>query len=81
MAVAWREHSGLTYLKREDAAICVDDLDDMHRVLSDLCKYPEKIEEYRKKAWNCGRRNHMREAVQKQLYSDFETIITRGEKM
>ncbi|MEE1013327.1 MAG: glycosyltransferase [Clostridia bacterium] len=75
LAIAWKEHSGLTYLKREDAAICVDSMEEMEQVLRKLCDQPELVTEYQKKAWQCGKRNHQKNTVQKMLQKDFEEII------
>lgn len=78
MAVAWKEHSGITYLQREDAAICISDLNGIYDVLSGICKRPDVIEEYRRKAWECGVKNHRRTDVQKMLYDDFKRIINKS---
>lgn len=75
LAIAWKEHSGLTYLKREDAAICIDSMKEIEPILRKLCANPELVAEYQEKAWRCGVKNHQREAVQKMLYQDFEEII------
>ena len=80
MAVAWREHTGLTYLQREDAAICVDDLKKLGGVLEGICENPGIIGEYRKKAWDCGKRNHTKEKIQNMLYEDFCRVIASGRK-
>lgn len=78
MAIAWKEHSGLTYLKRENAAICIDDINELQNVLEDLCENSNKILEYQYKAWKCGIMNHQAESVRKQLYDDFTEVIKRS---
>lgn len=75
MAIAWKEHSGLTYLKSQDAAICIESLTDIERVLTELIENPKKIAEYRLKAYNCLKENHNREQVQIELYNDFLRVI------
>lgn len=75
MAVAWKEHSGLTYLKREDAAICIDDSKKIFEVLSKIISCPELIKNYKLKARDCLIRNHSRQKVQKSLLDDWYAII------
>ena len=76
MAIAWREHSGLTYLEREDAAICISSVSELAEKLKEIADHPDKIDEYRKKASACMERNHQRTEVQKKLYQSFEDIIS-----
>ena len=80
MAIAWKEHSGLTYLKREDAAICIDDLQELTNVFNNLLYSPETITEYRKKATDCLNKNHLRQIIQKKLYSDFADIVAENKR-
>ncbi|MBQ3226298.1 MAG: glycosyltransferase, partial [Clostridia bacterium] len=76
MAIAWREHSGLTYLEREDAAICISSVSELAEKLKEIADHPDKMDEYRKKASACMERNHQRTEVQKKLYQSFEDIIS-----
>ncbi len=78
MAIAWKEHSGLTYLKHEDAAICIDSPKKIYDTLCNVCNHPELIRKYQKKAWECGIRNHRREAVRDMLYNDFVKLINNN---
>ena len=75
MAICWNKHSGYTYLKREDAAICVDNPDNISLVLKEILDNPRIITEYIIKARNCGQRNHQKDDVQEGLYKDFIKLI------
>lgn len=74
MAICWKQHSGYTYLKKEDAAICIDSTEKIEGVLQHIVDNPEQILLYSKKAFLCGKRNHQKEIIQKYLKKDFETI-------
>lgn len=78
MAIAWKEHSGLTYLKKEDGAICIDDIKQIPTVLKKIVNNPNIILEYRKKAWICGKKNHSQDKVMQEIYADFEELINEN---
>ena len=71
MAVAWKEQTGLKYLKNQDAAICVTDTNDLERVFKKIVETPEFIIEYSEKARRCGIDNHDINKIQSELYQDF----------
>lgn len=75
MAICWSEHTGFKYLKSQDAAISIDNYKRLEYVLNKIISNPTIIDEYRKKAWNCGIMNHDREKVQKEILSDFIEVI------
>lgn len=75
MAIAWKNHSGLTYLKKEDAAVCIDSKKEIYNVLKNLCEQKDIIDEYRYKAYICGQKNHSKETISKQLNNDFNEFI------
>lgn len=78
MAICDAKQGGYAYLKENDAAICVDSLKGIEDALKKIQKYPEIIQKYRKKAMQCGRRNHLQENIRENLKHDFE-IIAAGE--
>jgi len=78
MAIAWKEHAGLKYLKKEDAAICIDNLSNLYDKLKEIIERPELIIEYAKKAWECGKRNHQIDLIRKGVYEDFLMISSRN---
>ena len=71
LAIAWEEHTGIKCLKREDAAICVTSLKDIKGAVTRIVENPKLIQEYSLKAYECEKRNHRIEDVQKKLYDAF----------
>ncbi len=66
-ALGSREIAPMDYLIKEDAAIAVTDYADIESALRKLCDDPQLINEYGKKAFDCGNRNHNDKVV----YSSF----------
>lgn len=66
------EIAPIDYLKSEDAAVVVTDYKDIESALRRLCDNPELIEEYGKKAYECGKRCHSRDDV----YNLFRKTLT-----
>lgn len=71
LAIAWKEHTGIKYLSREDAAICVTSVKDIESAVTRIVENPALIREYAMKAYKCEKRNHHIEDVQKKLYDAF----------
>lgn len=71
LAIAWKEHTGIKCLKREDAAICVTSKKDIKEAVTRIVENPKLIQEYSLKAYECEKRNHRIEDVQKKLYDAF----------
>lgn len=68
LAIAWEEQTGVKYLKKEDAAICVTKEKEIESAVTDIINNPDRISEYALKAYECEKRNHRIEDVQKMLY-------------
>lgn len=75
LAICSKESSPYKYLKSEDAAICVADVSEIKKTLQHLLEFPEQINEYAIKAWECGVRNHDVKIVTKDLHADFKSMI------
>lgn len=75
MAICWDRHAGYQYLKKHDAAICVSDYEGILPTIERICQNPGVITEYAKKAWICGKVNHSREKMHKQLNETFKFVI------
>lgn len=71
MAIAWKEQTGLKYLKSQDAAICITDMKQLECVLRQIVDNPKILVEYSKKARCCGIKNHDIKTIQNELYQDF----------
>lgn len=74
LAYCWNEQSGWTYLKREDAAICVDSKAELRKKLELINEKNELISEYAQKAYECCARNHCKKDVQERLLNDFYKV-------
>jgi len=71
LTYCWDQHSGYTYLKREDAGICVASAKELKKALWEICDDPEMIYEYAQKAYWCADKNHLRKHIQAMLLNDF----------
>ena len=81
MAICDKAQNGLAYLRKQDAAIAVDDPKKLTEVLEGIAERPEILLEYAKKAIDCGMRNHSREVVQRKLYDDFSKVIEQNKDL
>lgn len=70
-AVCWEQHAGYKYLKDNDAAFCISDYNDIMPTLQKVCDNPSMIQEYSRKAYECGRKNHSKVKIQRQLLDAF----------
>ena len=59
------------YLKRNDAAICVDNLSELESQLRKLLAHPNILIEYQKKAFELGKKNHLKEQNDYVIKQDF----------
>lgn len=74
MAIAWKEHSGLKYLKKEDAAICIERKQDIKKILLEIVNNSEILNEYKAKAKKCLEKNHNKEHMKEMLINDFKQL-------
>lgn len=77
LAICWEQHCGYKYLRKNDAALCVDDYNKILPILQSIVDNPALIAEYAQKAYGCGRKNHTREKIQRQLKEKFEELMMR----
>lgn len=70
-ALGSKEIAPMEYLINEDAAVAVTDYSDIEANLRRLCDNPSIVEEYSKKAYECGQRNHDSEKV----FGNFKNVI------
>lgn len=78
MAVAWKEQTGLKYLKKQDAAICVTSLKDLEKTINEIVENPQLIIEYSEKARNCGIANHNIQINQRELFEELLLLSKKG---
>lgn len=77
LAVCWTRHCGYQYLRDNDAAFCVDNYSDILPMLQRIVDNPSLVQNYAQKAYECGRKNHTREKIQKQIRDKFEELIAK----
>lgn len=77
LAVCWNRHCGYQYLRDNNAAFCVDNYSDILPMLQRIVDNPSLVQNYAQKAYECGRKNHSREKIQKQIRDKFEELIAK----
>ena len=75
MAICWNQHAGYQYLKGYNAAFCVDKYEDVLPLLQQIVDNPALIQEYAKRAYECGKKNHSREIIHLQISTLLEEVI------
>lgn len=74
LAVCAGCNTGLQYLKRMDAAVCVDSIDGVEDAVRMLAASPATIDAYAKKALKCAAANHDPERTRAQLKNELCTL-------
>ncbi len=77
MAIGAARGASITYLERNDSAIVIKSRKEISQSLQEIVDNPQIIGIYAQKAWECGKRNHGIERIQKELYEDLHSIITQ----
>lgn len=75
LAAGWEETGGIEYLSDNNAAITITDEKEIGKLVTDLVNDTAKINEYARKAYECGRRNHQLKQIRDDLQKDIENII------
>lgn len=76
LAVGPDNINSIDYLKKNDAAIIVTDLEKLQDSIKKIIDNPIVIKEYRSKALKCAINNHDINKIHKSLKEDFESLIT-----
>lgn len=79
LAVGPEDQGGMAYLKDNDAAICVNDINDLTPTIKKITDNPSLIIEYSKKANQLGKQNHNKENIGKELRQDFNRVAEYGQ--
>lgn len=66
--------SSMKYLKRYDAAIVSESIEEMQENIRRIADNKEIISAYAEKAWDCGNKNHQISQIQERLYNDMVSI-------
>lgn len=75
LAICWNRHAGYQYLKEHDAAFCINKYEDILPLLQKIVDNPNIIQDYARKAYECGKRNHSRATIQTQIKQIFDKVI------
>lgn len=68
LAVGDKICSSMKYLKRNDAAIISESIQEMKQNINRIVENKDIIREYADKAWECGRKNHKISEIQQRVY-------------
>lgn len=76
MAICDEKQAGGAYLRRNECAICVNDLSKLEQSLSEIVDNPNVLIELQHKAFDVGRKYHLKENITKGIIADFESLIS-----
>ena len=74
-AVGWEQAASINYLIKHDAALVAGNKNEIEINLRNIIENESILDEYGKKAWECGKQNHQIDKIQTSLYKDFEALI------
>lgn len=77
MAIGWKEAASIDYLVQNDAALVAFDEKSITEQLQKIVNNPIILEEYAQRAWECGKRNHQINEIQKNLYNDLQALVSK----
>lgn len=75
LAIGWENTGAIKYLKENDAAIVITELDRIHQTLFKLLNNENTILKYSNKSFECGRLNHQISIIREDLCRDFQMLI------
>lgn len=78
MAICDDKQAGFSYLKKNNAALCIDDKKNIYDCLLSIINNPQILIDYQKKAFDLGTLNHSKDIVIQNLKKDFEKVIGKS---
>ena len=75
MAICDKKQAGGAYLRRNDCAICVNDLSELESTLKAIISNPQVLIEYQHRAFDIGHKYHLQEEITRNLVNDFKDMI------
>jgi hypothetical protein len=78
-AVGRKDIASINYLIKNDAAVVATNDKEICSKLKYLIENPNEINEYAKKAWECGKNNHQIEKIQNELFRDLNSLCKANE--
>ena len=80
VAIGAERCSSIKYVERNDSAIIINNKHKILQTLQEIADNPQIIGRYAQKAWDCGKRNHEIEQIQKKLYEDLNCVVVQSNK-
>ncbi len=77
LAIGPKTQAGMTYLKDNNAAVCVNELSSLRSKVSNLLFHPETIFYYSKQAQKLGEKNHKINNINAMIRNDFSRIVKK----
>jgi len=77
LAIGPNTQAGISYLKENDAAICINNIKEIDSVINKLMNNVELIKEFSEKARLLGKKNHMKANIEKQIKHDFYDVYNQ----
>lgn len=78
LAIGPAGQAGISYLRDHDAAVCVSNMKELHTSVAGLIADKEQIRAYSRKAYELGRRNHIKSRIDEGIRQDFSAIVHSG---
>ena len=75
LAVGWSEAASIEYLRKNDIAVVVDDVNKINIRLKELLDQPETIQRYGLKSWTFGKENHDIHTIKELLRQDMVDLM------
>lgn len=75
MAIGWENAASIDYLFQNDAALVANDEKSIAQILEKIKDSPQILNEYARKAWECGKKNHQINNIQQYFYNDISQIL------
>lgn len=67
--------ASIAHLIKHEAAVFADTEEKLEAQLTELFASPERLEEYARRAWACGKEKHRRDVIQKMLMTDLQNAV------
>lgn len=77
MAICDKKQAGWSYIKRENAGICISKPKDIYKELRKLIDCKENILKYQKNAFQLGREKHLKTEINQKLLNDFVAVLKK----
>jgi len=74
LAIGWDKSASIKYLIENEAAFVAKDESEIDQVLHEIDENPLLISEFATKSWDCGKKNHQIEEIQRNLMTDIKNI-------